>query len=107
VSRRHGDFALAAAAVLLDVRDGRISHARIAVTGVDATPRRFQEIEGFLTGQPLSIPQVDRIPEIVQALVTPETDLHASADYRRHLAGVLVQRAVYIAWRSGGGESLS
>ena len=41
--------------------------------------------------------------DAVRAAVEPGTDLHASADYRRHVVGVLAQRAVADAWRRAGG----
>jgi carbon-monoxide dehydrogenase medium subunit len=39
--------------------------------------------------------------EAVREAISPETDLHASADLRRHLAGVLTGRALAAAWRRG------
>jgi CO/xanthine dehydrogenase FAD-binding subunit len=40
-----------------------------------------------------------RVIDAVRAVIEPETDLHASSDYRRHLAGVLTGRALAAAWR--------
>jgi carbon-monoxide dehydrogenase medium subunit len=41
----------------------------------------------------------------MRANVEPNTDLHASADYRRHLVGVLAERALRKAWSSATGAS--
>jgi carbon-monoxide dehydrogenase medium subunit len=40
-----------------------------------------------------------RAIEAVREAISPESDLHASADFRRHLAGVLTGRALAAAWR--------
>ncbi|MGB6587875.1 MAG: xanthine dehydrogenase family protein subunit M [Pseudolabrys sp.] len=100
VARRSGDFALAAAAATLTLSAGVISQARIALTGVGATPVRAAEAEALLVGQALEPGLIDRIIDAVRAAIEPDTDLHASSDYRRHLAGVLAGRAVSAAWRS-------
>jgi CO/xanthine dehydrogenase FAD-binding subunit len=105
VARRHGDFALAAAAATLTVRDGRIGEARIAVTGVDETAKRALEAETLLAGQTLTPDLIDAAIAAVRMHVTPPTDLHASSDYRRHLVGVLAGRALTDAWQRARGES--
>jgi CO/xanthine dehydrogenase FAD-binding subunit len=99
VARRSGDFALAAVAVTLTLADGAVAEARIAMTGVGPTPKRASEAEALLAGGRVEGTLIDRVTQAVRADVSPETDLHASADYRRHLVGVLAGRAVAAAWR--------
>jgi carbon-monoxide dehydrogenase medium subunit len=99
VARRHGDFALAAVAATLTVSGGAIEQARIALTGVGVTPLRITEAERLLTGRALTTELTNRVTEAVRATIEPESDLHASSDYRRHLAGVLTGRALATAWR--------
>ena len=99
VSRRRGDFALAAAAATLAVAAGAIVEARIALTGVGRTAVRAATAESLLVGHALEPPLVSHAIEAVRAAIEPDTDLHASADYRRHLAGVLTGRALAAAWR--------
>jgi CO/xanthine dehydrogenase FAD-binding subunit len=105
VARRHGDFALAAVAATLTVADGAITQARIAMTGVDETPKRADDAEAMLTGKALDPALRDAAIDAVRGCVTPNTDLHASADYRRHLVGVLAGRALDKAWRRAGGAA--
>jgi CO/xanthine dehydrogenase FAD-binding subunit len=99
VARRHGDFALTAVAVTLAVSDGAIAQVRIALTGVGPTPLRATDAEALLVGEELEPGLAARAIENVRATIEPETDLHASSDYRRHLAGVLLGRALNRAWR--------
>jgi carbon-monoxide dehydrogenase medium subunit len=99
VSRRSGDFALAAVAVTLTLLDGVIGEARIAMTGVASTPRRVTQAEAMLVGQRLDDGVGRELIEAVRAASDPQTDLHASADYRRHLVGVLAGRALEAAWQ--------
>ena len=104
VARRAGDFALAAAAATLTLSDGVIVQARIAMTGVGPTPTRAAEAEALLAGRRFENSLADKVMEAVRASVTPETDLHASSDYRRHLIGVLAVRALAAAWRRANGS---
>ena len=99
VARRHGDFALAAVAATLTVSGGAIEQARIALTGVGPTPLRATAAEGLLIGHALEPYLSKRVIEAVRTKIEPETDLHASSDYRRHLAGVLTGRVLAAAWR--------
>jgi CO/xanthine dehydrogenase FAD-binding subunit len=98
VSRRHGDFALAAVAVTLTASAGAITQARVALTGVGPTALRANAAEVLLIGHALEPNLTGRVIEAVRAVIAAETDLHASADYRRHLAGVLTGRALEAAW---------
>src|SRR5260370_21620251 len=82
VARRHGDFALAAVAVTLTVSLGAIAQARVALTGVGPTPLRATAAETLLIGHALEPNLTRGVIEAVRAVITPETDLHASADYR-------------------------
>jgi CO/xanthine dehydrogenase FAD-binding subunit len=99
VARRHGDFALAAVATTLTVSDGAIAQTRIALTGVGPTALRAPAAEALLVGHALEPKLTSRAVEAVRAAIAPDTDLHASADYRRHLAGALTRRALVAAWR--------
>ena len=99
VARRHGDFALAAVAATLTLSEGKIAQARIALTGVGPTALRATEAEQLLVGKSLDGDVTARAFAAVREAIEPETDLHASSDYRRHLAGVLTGRALVAAWR--------
>lgn len=99
VARRSGDFALAAVAATLTLSDGTISQARIAMTGIGPTAKRAHKAEELLAGRRLESGIIEKAIEAVRESVNPETDLHASSDYRRHLVGILAGRALAAAWR--------
>ena len=95
-ARRHGDFAVAGVAVMLGRREGRVVDSRIALFGVGSTPLRAPMAEAFLND---STEFSDQVIDAVRAAVDPMNDLHASAEYRRHLVGVLAKRAIHSALR--------
>jgi CO/xanthine dehydrogenase FAD-binding subunit len=97
VARRFGDFALASIAVSLGILDNRIVDARVAVMGVADTPRRLREAEDALRGQGES-KTAAKFGKIVRACVSPESDIHVSAEYRKNLIGALAERAFTTAW---------
>jgi len=99
VARRAGDFAVAAVAATVTASDGKIEEARIALTGVAPTPVRAQKAEALLRGEKIETKLIERVIEAVRSMIAPDSDLHASSDYRRHLAGVLTGRAVRAAWK--------
>ena len=101
-ARRHGDFALAGAAVLLDVGANNIvRNAALALCGVAASPIRVEAAEVRLMGQPLDAALIQSAAAAAW-LVEPLSDIHASGDYRRHLAQVLSTRALTDAARRAG-----
>lgn len=88
IARRHGDFALAGAGAVIAGGD-----VRIAVMGVHDTPLRVAAAEGIIAGNG----SIEDAVAAVREAIEPNDDLQASADYRRHLAGVLAGRVIRLA----------
>lgn len=98
IARRHGDFAIVAAAVLLDFgRDRSVNFARVALGGVGPAPLRMIAAEQALLGEPPSAELFRKAGDVAAEAVDPPADIHASSSYRRHLTGVLVRRALTTA----------
>jgi carbon-monoxide dehydrogenase medium subunit len=101
-ARRHGDFALAGAAALLDIgADNVVRKAALTLFGVNALPLRVDAAETRLTGQRLDASAI-RTAAASAWLIEPISDIHASGEYRRHLAQVLSLRALNDAARRAG-----
>ncbi len=104
IARRHGDFALAGAAVLLrKTGDGTCEHAAIALFGVATRPLRVTAAEHALTGQPLTAESIREAAALaVEAIDEPLSDVHGSAAYRQRMAEVVARRALEEANRRAG-----
>jgi len=95
ISVRHGDFAMVAAAAQVAVdSDGRCVRAAFGVGGAGGTPLAFPKIAARLVGTRLDDAAVTDAARAAATETEPGSDLHASAEYRRHLAGVLAARAL-------------
>lgn len=110
MARRPGDFALVAVACTVTLDDsGAFADVRLSLTGVGPTPFRMGDLEASLQGQRPTPEVLAEAAAEASRTVDPEGDIHASADYRRHLSGVLVRRAleeaVSRAGQSGGERS--
>lgn len=93
-ARRHGDFAVVSAAALLDVdAGGIIKRAAVALGGVAAVPLRMDEVEARLVGQKASEELFRGAAETCRA-IDAVADVHATVEYRQHLAAVLTRRAL-------------
>jgi len=95
-ARRHGDFALVGVAVSLAMEHDEVSEARIVLTGVGGTPFRAREAETLLVGGEVA-ERASAAADAVRSAIDPDADIHASKEYRTHLAGVLTERAIRIA----------
>ena len=104
VARRFGDFALACIAVSFEVLDDRIADARVAVMGVADTPRRLREAEQALKGARREPEAAAKFAEVVRSCLSPPSDIHVSAEYRKNLIGALAERAFTTAWTRAVGE---
>lgn len=89
ISRRHGDFALAGLVALHDEDRG----LRLAFFGVGSTPVRARRAEEILAAG-WGDAAVAEAVEAVRQELAPHDDIHATAEYRRHVAGVLLQRCL-------------
>src|SRR5215813_6430733 len=97
-ARRRGDFAMAGAAVFYDQDEaGRAVNAHVGVIGVGDRPQRLPEVEAVLNGRTVDDDTVVQAEQVTMANVHPADDIHASAAYRRALAGTMVERAIKTA----------
>jgi len=93
-ARRHGDFAITSAAVLLTAdAAGKITRASVTIGGAAVTPVRATDLEQALVGQ---VPTPELLREACESCRAIEAieDIHAPASYRQHLAAVLSRRAL-------------
>jgi CO/xanthine dehydrogenase FAD-binding subunit len=92
---RHGDFAMVGVATVLELDAAlRCSVARLAVGGAGPTPVRARRAEAFLVGQQVTPAVIQEAGKLVSEEVEPEGDLHASEEFRRHLACTMAARAL-------------
>ncbi len=99
-ARRRGDFAMAAAALFYDQdAGGKAQNVHVGIIGVGDRPRRLTPVEAALNGQIIDEKLAERAAEVTSANVDAQEDIHASAAYRRSLAGTMVERALLDAAR--------
>jgi CO/xanthine dehydrogenase FAD-binding subunit len=105
VSRRHGDFALAAAAAIVDLdASGTVRLVQAAISGGEGAPSRVQSLEAALTGQ---MPRADLIEGLAREAVERidvEGNTHFPGGYRRLLLTTMLQRALETAARRAEGR---
>jgi aerobic carbon-monoxide dehydrogenase medium subunit len=99
LARRHGDYAMAGVAVTVTLDPARnVAAARAAFIGVGGTPIGV-ELTDALSGQAFDALEPGEAVGLARATIDPTDDIHATASYRRHLAGVLLGRALESAAR--------
>jgi carbon-monoxide dehydrogenase medium subunit len=98
VARRRGDFALAGVAAMLTLDlEGRCSEARLALCGVGETPVDASGAATVLIGEKLGDKTIEAVAAEVQRMIAPAGNVHATPNYQRHVAGVLIARALRAA----------
>lgn len=102
VARRHGDYALAGVAVVVSKNGERVGTCRLAFTGVGPGPVRIPEAEAAVMGNHLTDRVLQDVRKTVEERLDPDSDVHASAEYRKHVAGVLAVRALRFAAERAG-----
>lgn len=99
VARRHGDFALVgvAATLLLDDSD-RCTEASIVLTGVHETPFRADGAIVALKGAIVDAKHIDEAARLTAEALSPQSDIHASSEYRTNAARILTARVLAKAY---------
>ncbi|HET7343083.1 MAG TPA: xanthine dehydrogenase family protein subunit M [Methylomirabilota bacterium] len=93
-ARRHGDFAIVGIAAMVAREGGRCAAARLAAAGAGPVPVRLRSAEEILERDGLGEAALEAAAARAAELVQPDSDIHASAEYRRHLTRVLTLRAL-------------
>jgi carbon-monoxide dehydrogenase medium subunit len=87
-------FAIVGVAARIVKKEGKISKARVGVTGLSGKAFRAVNVESLLTGTAGTTSDIEKAAGVAAEGVDANSDLHASADYRRHLARVYTARAL-------------
>ncbi len=96
IARRHGDFAMVSAAAIMHPGSASQVDSAVALGGVGMTPLVFG-IADFSLGQGDAAASYKRTANAVMEALEPQDDLHATAAYRRAIAGVLIERVLSAA----------
>jgi carbon-monoxide dehydrogenase medium subunit len=97
LKRKTGDYATAAAAVVLRMQAGRCAHVTIALTNVAPCAMRAEAAEAALTGHPLDEALLAKAARLAMEACEPSADLRGDEEYKRAMAGQMVERALRIA----------
>jgi carbon-monoxide dehydrogenase medium subunit len=96
-NRRSEDWAIVAVCALVKASGGVCEDVRIGLTHMASTPLRASAAEDALRGQPLDAEHIAAAAELAAEGTSPQGDLNATPDYKRHLARVLTRRALTTA----------
>jgi carbon-monoxide dehydrogenase medium subunit len=97
LKRKIGDFATAAAAVLLQMRGDKVARASIALTNVGPTPLKATAAEAYLAGKPLDDASLAEAARLAMDICDPVGDQRGDAEYKRAMAGEMTRRALLAA----------
>jgi CO/xanthine dehydrogenase FAD-binding subunit len=98
IARRRGDFALAGVAVIVSLdEEEHCTGVRVALCGVADTPVDASATAASLIGRRCTQQTIEAVAADVREMIEPAGNVHASADYQRHVAGVLTHRAIAAA----------
>ena len=94
LKRKEGDYATAAAAVVLTMNGGTVATCSIGLTNVAETPLWAEEAGRIVTGSTLDAATVKNAVAAAEAITVPAADAHGPAHYRTKMAGVMLARAL-------------
>ncbi|MDW8371424.1 MAG: xanthine dehydrogenase family protein subunit M [Geminicoccaceae bacterium] len=104
LKRKVGDYATAAAAVVLEVADGQIARCAIGLTNLADTPLLAEAAAAAVTGTALGPEALSKAAAEAEAIMQPASDGRGPAHYRRKVGGVMVRRALEKAFARAAGR---
>ncbi len=103
LKRKIGDYATAAAAVILTLSGGKVATCSIGLTNVAETPLWAEDAAKLLVGSTLDAATVKQAVATAEAITSPAADTRGPAFYRTKMAGVMLSRALATARQRAGG----
>ncbi len=97
LKRKTGDFAAAAAAVMLHLSGGKVDEVRICLTNVGPTPLRARAAEDRLRGKALDDAAISAAAQLAMGICVPSPDQRGDAQYKTAMAGEMTRRALRTA----------
>jgi carbon-monoxide dehydrogenase medium subunit len=94
LKRKVGDYATAAAAVILTISSGKVATCSIGLTNVAETPLWAEEAARIVVGSALDAATIKRAATAAEAITSPASDNRGPAHYRTKMAGVMIARAL-------------
>jgi aerobic carbon-monoxide dehydrogenase medium subunit len=105
LERRVGDFATVGVAVAVELFDGTVTRAGIALTGVGGSTINATEAAAALTGRALTAETAAEAADLAAQAARPQTDHRGSAEYKRHMVRTFVERLLDRAGANGTGKA--
>ncbi|GAB4473614.1 MAG: xanthine dehydrogenase family protein subunit M [Burkholderiaceae bacterium] len=97
LKRKTGDFATAAAAVVLQMKGRNVVKAGVGLTNVAPTAVKARAVEDFLAGKPLDEKNLDEAARLATSLCDPTPDQRGDAAYKTAMCGEMTRRAIAAA----------
>ena len=97
LKRKVGDFATAAAAVMLRMKGETVQEVAIALTNLGATPLKARAAEDSLRGKAMTDASIAQAAELAMSICAPAADQRGDAEYKTAMAGEMTQRALRMA----------
>ncbi len=94
LKRKVGDYATAAAAVVLTMAGGKVESCRIGLTNLSDTPLLAEDAAAAVIGTALDDATLEKAAELARAIMQPASDGRGPAEYRKHVGGIMVVRAL-------------
>jgi aerobic carbon-monoxide dehydrogenase medium subunit len=94
LKRKVGDYATAAAAVVLTMAGGKVATCAIALTNLHETPLLATDAAKAVIGSTLDTAALKAASDAAQAIMAPAADARGPVEYRKHVGGIMVTRAL-------------
>jgi carbon-monoxide dehydrogenase medium subunit len=102
LKRKVGDYATAAAAVVLTMAGGKVASCAIGLTNVHETPLLATDAAGAVIGTSLDAATLKKAAAAAEAIMSPAADARGPVEYRKHVGGIMVTRALQRAASRAG-----